>query len=229
MSWEKVFDQVQELIRRPSNTVQVLCGILERECRAAEINIEDAKFLPFFFYLTPFSADNYLSPVDTPELIYPTMKRFVQEQAKTTLATKQTVSLNTLKLQFFYSLVCFDLKEIVVRTEKEIHQKSRFLSKKFLRNTAKTIESRERLLSLITQLTVIDNGIGETSDSRQVRETEAAVKSVLSGNDLDLLAKLKKRDKLNVLEDLKLIVCGIRLFDCDAGNHFQPVEIIDRE
>lgn len=219
----ELFDQVQDIINRPSNVVQSLSNMLIRECRSKEVIVED-KFLSFFLYLTPFSAAEFLSDRDKPEFIYPNMKRFVREQGQA-LAMNQTVSLNTLKLQFYHFRARLDLEDISRRISSEIRKQSCGALKCVLRINPRTIESRELLLNLITTLTVIDNGFGD-AEEKFSKETEAAVKSVLSANDLQVFGKLKRRDKLEVLADLKTIVCGVRLFSNDAG-HEKGVRIID--
>lgn len=205
--------------------MQTLCNMLKRECLAKDIYIED-QFIPFYLYSIPFCADAYLS--EKPEEIFANIKRFVQELGQA-LAMNQTVSLNTLKLQYFYMKSCFDIKLIQSRNQTAIRKRSQITLKKVLGAKLKSsIESRERLLAKITSLVVIDNGIADVTDSQNVKETENAVKSVLSLGDLDLFVKLKRREKLDVLEDLKVIVCGIRLFNNDAG-HENSVRIIDRK
>lgn len=210
----KLSVQVQDLIRRPSNVVQTLSRMLQRECRSTEVFVED-KFLPYFLYLTPFPEDHIAYHPEKPEEIFPNMKRFVLEKG-IELAMHKTVSLNTLKLQYYNLRASFDLEWIWQRNVKEIGRKSRNALKQVLRIVPKTIESRELLLKRITSLVAIDNGLGD--DSTNVVETEAAVKSVLTVGDLCSFAQLSKRDKLDVLDDLKVIVCGMRLFNNDAGH-----------
>lgn len=203
--------------------MQTLCSMLRRECLAKDIHVED-QFIPLYLYSIPFSADAYLS--EKPEEIFSNIKRFVQEQGQA-LATNQTVSLNTLKLQFYYMKSCFDINVIMARNSSAIRKKCQSTLKKVLNAKSKSsTESRERLLARITSLVVIDNGLADIGDSQNIKETENAVKSVLSLADLDLFVKLKRCEKLEVLEDLKVIVCGIRLFNNDAG-HESAVRILD--
>lgn len=219
----KLFDQVQESIKRKKNIMQTLCNMLKRECLSKDIFVED-QFIPFYLYSIPFCADSYLS--DKPEQLFPNIKRFVKDQGQA-LAMNQTVSLNTLKLQFYYMKSCFDIHVITARNNSAIRKKCHSTLKKVLSAKPKpSIESKERLLAKITSLVVVDNGIADIADSQNIKETENAVKSVLSLSDLDLFVKLKRREKLDVLEDLKVIVCGIRLFNNDAG-HETGVKIID--
>lgn len=214
--------QVEEALKRPSNVVQNICRMLQRECRRYDVFVED-KFLPFYVYLTPFQAvgDGGLA-AEEPEDIYRLMKQFVQNR-RIALATQKTVSLNTLLLQYFHLRACFDLDVIFQRNAKEIQKKSKSALKQVLKTNPRTLEARERLLKKITCLVAIDNGFGEENLS----ETEAAVKSVLSPGDLSAFSMLKKKDKVEVLEDLKVIVCGIRLFSNDAGH--EANKLIDRK
>lgn len=210
----KFSDQVQELIKRPSNVVQSLSRMLQRDCRSSEVFVED-EFLPFYLYLTPFPAE-FRS--EKAKELFPNMKRFVHEK-RIELATQRTVSLNTLKLQYFYHNSSFDMESILQKNSCEIRRKSRKIMKHVLKISPKSIEACDRLLRKITALVTIDNGLGEAN----MAETEAAVKSILSAKDLFAFTNLNRRDKLDVLDDLKVIVCGIRLFNNDAGHETDTI------
>lgn len=220
MSRKLAADQVQELMKQPSNVLQGVCRMLQRECRISEVFV-DEKFLPFYLYLKPFpSGADYHS--DKPEDIFTNMKRFVLDK-RIELATQKMVTLNTLKLQFFHLCSCFDLEEISQRNVTEKRKKGRRVLKQVLKMNPKTIEDRGRLLKRITTIVTIDNGLGE--DKVPEDESEAAIKSVLSTGDLLAFVQMSTRDKVDVLEDLKVIVCGIRLFNNDAGH--EKSKIID--
>lgn len=211
----KLSDQVQELIKRPSNVVQSLSRMLQRDCRSSEVFVED-KFLPFYLYLTPFPAEGDFRSEKAEEL-FTNMKRFVQEK-RIELATHRTVSLNILKLQYFYHTSSFDMESIMQKNSSEIRRRSRKIMKQVLKISPKSIEACDRLLRKITALVAIDNELGEANV-----ETEAAVKSILSAKDLFAFTNLNNRDKLEVLDDLKVIVCGIRLFNNDAGHETDKI------
>lgn len=191
--------------------------MLQRECRTSEVFL-DNEFLLFYLYLTPFPAvdeEEYRS--DKPEDIFPNMKRFVQKK-RDELATQKTVSLNTLKLQYYHLRACLDMDAIWQRNLTEIRRKSRSVLKQVLRINPKSIEMRDKLLRNITALVTIDNGMGGEACA-----TESAVKSILSAGDLHAFAHLSRRDKVDVLDDLKVIVCGIRLFNNDAGHEKEKI------
>lgn len=208
----KFSNQVQELIKRPSNVLESLSRMLQRECKSKDVFVED-NFIPFFLYLTKFPGNDETSyKPGKPEDIFPNMKIFVREKG-IELAMHKTVSLNTLKLQYYTIRACFDLELIWQRNCKEVRKKSCGALKQVLKINAKTIESRERLLKRITTVVAIDNGLGD-----DYVETEGAVKSVLSPGDLCAFGQLNRKDKRDVLEDLKVIVCGMRLFNNDAGH-----------
>lgn len=209
---EKFTNQVQELIKRPSNVLESLSRMLQRECRSKEVFVED-NFIPFFLYLSKFPCNDDTSyQSEKPEDIFPNMKKFVREKG-IELAMHKTVSLNTIKLQYYTIRACFDLELIWQRNCKEVRRKSGGSLKQVLKMNPKTIESRERLLKRITTVVLIDNELGD-----DYVETEEAVKSVLSPGDLCAFGQLSRRDKVDVLEDLKVIVCGMRLFNNDAGH-----------
>lgn len=220
MSLEKVSAQVQELIKWPSNILQTLSRMLQRECKNSDVFIEPG-FIPFYLSAIPFN-NNELFRSTKPEEIFANMKRFVADKRQD-LATHKTVSLNTLKLQYFFFRGCFVIEAIYRKSLKEMNDKGKHILKDIYCCKPKTIETREWLLKKITALVILDNGFGLEND----KETETAVKSVFSQGDFDAFAKLKKRNKMDVLEDLKVIVCGIRLFNNDAGH--EKGRIVDRK
>lgn len=134
------------------------------------------------------------------------------------LADKRRPALITLKMQFYVTENPPAVEKIKLKHREIMKQKTSRLSKEIFDGSPKTKEERARLLRKIVVDLVVNNSIGSPANERVLEETEAALKSVISESDVTTFACLRRVDKVRTLEDLRKIVCGIRVFNSDAGH-----------
>ncbi|GAB0088246.1 hypothetical protein DMENIID0001_026400 [Sergentomyia squamirostris] len=85
-------------------------------------------------------------------------------------------------------------------------------------NPANVDKIKQKHRNIIVVDLVVNNNIGNPANEKVLEETEAALKSVIAESDVSTFASLRRVDKTRTLEDLRRIICGIRVFNNDAGH-----------
>ncbi|XP_059611715.1 cilia- and flagella-associated protein 206-like [Phlebotomus argentipes] len=134
------------------------------------------------------------------------------------LADKRRPALITLKMQFYVTENPVAVERIKQKHRDVVKQKTSRLSREILEGCPKSKEERAKLLRRIVVDLVVNNSIGSPANEKVLEETESALKSVISESDVTTFASLRRVDKIRTLEDLRRIVCGIRVFNSDAGH-----------
>ncbi|RMX56548.1 hypothetical protein pdam_00007185 [Pocillopora damicornis] len=81
-------------------------------------------------------------------------------------------------------------------------------------------EIRRRIVSCV----LLRSGLGSPTDIAVVREATAALQSVFPQTELGTFMSLTKRDKERQLNELTLIVTGIRLFNRECGKGGEGID-----
>ncbi|XP_055679503.1 cilia- and flagella-associated protein 206-like [Lutzomyia longipalpis] len=134
------------------------------------------------------------------------------------LADKKRPALITLKMQFYLSENPASVEKIKQKYRENLKQKTAKLSREILEGLPKTKEERRKFLRRIVVDLVVNSNIGSPANERVLEETEAALKSVIAESDVVTFSSLRRVDKVRTLDDLRRIVCGIRVFNNDAGH-----------
>lgn len=203
--------EVRKRLKKPPQIIQNAVRLLQKRCLESDVEV-DEQFLVYFLYMVPLN-------VDREESNHQERLNQLLEDSTKLLATVKMPLINTLKMQQTFVESCQDLQVIEMRNRKFLLRKTKNLIKEIVSITdPMTKDEKSDLLRKIALDIVIQNGLGSPRSSKTLNETEVAVKSVMSNSEFAVFVKLRRPDKIRTLEDLRQVVCGIRLFNRDAGH-----------
>eukprot|EP00055_Hartaetosiga_balthica_P010224 m.43056 g.43056 ORF g.43056 m.43056 type:complete len:665 (+) comp7087_c0_seq3:130-2124(+) len=134
------------------------------------------------------------------------------------------VSVQSVKAQVVFAETFKSAAEIDSRRKKDLEHVMRDIEDEIFSAKCHTREEFEALYRQIVSNILLRNNMGAPTDITVVKETTAALESVLPPEELGTFIKLPRASKKEQLRELGLIVMGIRLFNrgCDKGGQSIP-------
>lgn len=213
----------EDFLLGPPSTLKSIVHEIIRECHKENLSVvvEDEDFIAYIvslFSLDPsngilLSTDkNSVSQLDRTILV-----KFVK-LCVDRLMDERNISFKTLAMQAKFMLNPIDHETIVATNRDELRTKSRRLTEDIMMAHVVTGEDRLKLLRKIAIDIIVLNGLGHPLKNKIVTETVQALQSIMSNCDVVKFARLSAEEKETSLKDIREIVCGIRVFNKDAGH-----------
>lgn len=157
-----------------------------------------------------FNVDRTLTKDDVQKLIKVCVDRLVDIRSP---------SLDTIKMQVYFDMNYTNRQEFLEEHRRVLDARLQPVTREITDSRARTREELESLYRKIVSYVLLRSGLGSPTDIAVVREATAALQSVFPQTELGTFMSLTKRDKERQLQELSLIVSGIRLFnkECNKG------------
>uniref|UniRef100_A0A8C7F100 Cilia- and flagella-associated protein 206 n=1 Tax=Oncorhynchus kisutch TaxID=8019 RepID=A0A8C7F100_ONCKI len=125
-------------------------------------------------------------------------------------------SLDTIKMQVYFDMNYTSRREFIEEHQRVLQSRLVPVSREITDSRVKTREDLEGLYRKIVSYVLLRSDLGSSTDITTVREATAALQSVFPQSELGTFLSLIKKDKEQQLNDLSMIVTGIRLFNKDS-------------
>ncbi|XP_062857153.1 cilia- and flagella-associated protein 206 [Trichomycterus rosablanca] len=162
-----------------------------------------------------FNVDRTLTKQDVEKLIQLCVDRLLDEKSP---------SLDTIKMQVHFDMNYTSRREFVDEHQKVFQVKLVPVCREITDSRAKSREELDSLYRKIVSYVLLRSGLGSATDITSVRETTAALQSVFPPSELATFMSLLRQDKEQQLNELTMIVTGIRLFNKDSGKGGESIE-----
>ena len=139
------------------------------------------------------------------------------------LTDEDNVSISTIRMQVHFGQNYVSAEEAARQQQGNRAAEVRNLEADVVESTAGSRDECELLYRKIVSLVLLQSGLGPSTDITVVRETTAALESVLPPVELGTFAALTARQKDKQLKELALIITGIRLFNKSCGKGGQSI------
>ncbi|KAG8011027.1 hypothetical protein GBF38_005670 [Nibea albiflora] len=137
----------------------------------------------------------------------------IEELCLDKLMEECSPSLDTIKMQVYFELNYTSRHEFLEEIHRVSESKLSPVSREITDSRVKTREELDTLYCKIITYILLRSGMGSPTDVNIVREATAALQSVFPPTELGAFMVLLKRDKEQQLNELTMIVTGIRLFN----------------
>lgn len=120
-------------------------------------------------------------------------------------------------MQVFFIENSNDYEDIINDHCENVNKKMRILVKEI---TDVNIKNKEELMIMQKKIIIdiiLQTALGSPSNQEVIAETSAALNSVMTEKDVESFAALDSVGRLESLKEIRLIVCGIILFNKDTG------------
>ncbi|XP_042189691.1 cilia- and flagella-associated protein 206 [Callorhinchus milii] len=157
-----------------------------------------------------FNVDRNLTKNDVQKLITLCVDRL--------LDTKRP-SLDTIKMQVYFDMNYTSRVEFLCEHRRVLESRLSPVCREITDSRARTRDELESLYRKIVSFVLLQSGLGSPTNINVVREATAALQSVFPQIELSTFLSLTKKDKERQLNELNMIVTGIRLFNksCKKG------------
>lgn len=162
-----------------------------------------------------FNVDRTLTKNDVQKLI-----KFCVER----LCDNKSPSLGTIKMQVYFDMNYTGRREFLEEHRKVLESRLVPVTREVTDSRARTREELESLYRKIVSYVLLRSGLGSPTDIAVVREATAALQSIFPQTELGAFMSLTKRDKERQLQELTLIVSGIRLFNKECGKGGEGID-----
>eukprot|EP00056_Hartaetosiga_gracilis_P005889 m.90573 g.90573 ORF g.90573 m.90573 type:complete len:665 (+) comp12305_c6_seq3:100-2094(+) len=134
------------------------------------------------------------------------------------------ISIKTVIAQVNFSETFKSAGDIDIKRKRELANVMKDIEDEIFDAKCHTREEFEGLYRQIVSSILLRSNMGSPTDITVVKETTAALESVLPPEELGTFIKLPRATKKEQLSELGLLVMGIRLFNraCDKGGHTIP-------
>lgn len=133
-------------------------------------------------------------------------------------------ALDTIKMQVFFDMNYTSRSEFLEEHQRVLQSKLIPMSREITDSRVKTREDLEGLYRKIVSYVLLRSGLGSPTDINTVREATAALQSVFPQSELGTFMSLVKKEKEQQLNELTMIVTGIRLFNKDIKKGGEGIE-----
>lgn len=164
--------------------------------------------------LSGFKSNNEMTKEDIGGLV---------EKCVEMLTDEDNISISTIRMQVHFGQNYTSADESARQLQANTAAKVRNLEADVIESTAGSRDECELLYRKIVSLVLLQSGLGSSTDITVVRETTAALESVLPPVELGTFAALTRRQKAKQLKELALIITGIRLFNKSCGKGGQSI------
>ncbi|XP_054475022.1 cilia- and flagella-associated protein 206 [Anoplopoma fimbria] len=151
-----------------------------------------------------FNVDRTLTKQDVQKL---------QELCLDKLMEQCSPSLDTIKMQVFFDMNYTSRREFLEEVHQLVESRLSAVSREITDSRVKTREELDALYRKIVTYIQLRSGMGSPTDDNAVQEASAALQSIFPQTELGAFMVLLKRDKEQQLNELTMIVTGIRLFN----------------
>ncbi|XP_041661850.1 cilia- and flagella-associated protein 206 [Cheilinus undulatus] len=151
-----------------------------------------------------FNVDRTLTKQDVEKL---------EELCLDKLMEECSPSLDTIKMQVYFDLKYTSRREFLDEIHRVLESKLSSVSREITDSRVKTREELDALYSKIITYILLRSGMGSPADINTVHEARAALQSIFPHTELGAFMYFLKRDKEQQLNELTMIVTGIRLFN----------------
>ncbi|XP_069382963.1 cilia- and flagella-associated protein 206 isoform X2 [Paralichthys olivaceus] len=180
-----------------------------RECAARGHVVSDtlAAFMVKAVVLDPrngFNVDRTLTKQDVQKL---------EELCLDKLMEKCSPSLDTIKMQVYFDINYTSRREFLEEIQQVVASRLSPVSREITDSRVKTRDELDALYRRIITYIVLRSGLGSPTDDNTLQEATAALQSVFPPTELGTFMVLSKKEKEQQLNELTMIVTGIRLFN----------------
>lgn len=162
-----------------------------------------------------FNVDRTLTKDDVQKLIMLCVNRLLDSQSP---------SLDTVKMQVYFDMNYTSRADFLEEHRRVLDQRLQPVIREITDSRARTRDELEGLYRRIVSCVLLRSGLGSPTDIAVVREATAALQSVFPQTELGTFMSLTKRDKERQLNELTLIVTGIRLFNRECGKGGEGID-----
>lgn len=162
-----------------------------------------------------FNVDRTLTKDDVQKLIMLCVDRLLDTQSS---------SLDTVKMQVYFDMNYTSRADFLDEHRRVLDQRLQLVVREITDSRARTRDELEGLYRRIVSCVLLRSGLGSPTDIAVVREATAALQSVFPQTELGTFMSLTKRDKERQLNELTLIVTGIRLFNRECGKGGEGID-----
>lgn len=162
-----------------------------------------------------FNVDRTLTKDDVQKLIMLCVDRLLDSQSP---------SLDTVKMQVYFDMNYTSRADFLEEHRRVLDQRLQPVIREITDSRARTRDELEGLYRRIVSCVLLRSGLGSPTDIAVVREATAALQSVFPQTELGTFMSLTKRDKERQLNELTLIVTGIRLFNRECGKGGEGID-----
>lgn len=155
-----------------------------------------------------FNVDRTLTKDDVQKLIKICVHRLMDTRSP---------SLDTVKMQVYFDMNYTSRADFLDEHRRVLESRLQPVIREITDSRARTREELESLYRKIVSAVLLKSGLGSPTDIAVVREATAALQSVFPQTELGTFMSLVKRDKERQLQELTMIVTGIRLFNKECG------------
>ncbi|EDV22731.1 uncharacterized protein TRIADDRAFT_50604 [Trichoplax adhaerens] len=162
-----------------------------------------------------FNVDRALTRDDVERLI---------QKCVETLLDNESPSLDTIKMQVYFDMNYTGREEFLTEHKRVLDNRLDIVLREITDSRARTKEELEALYRKMVSFIILKSGLGSPTDINVVREATAALQSIFPQTELGPFLAMVKKDKERQLQELILIVTGIRLFNKDCGKGGEGID-----
>ncbi|XP_046877984.1 cilia- and flagella-associated protein 206 [Hypomesus transpacificus] len=162
-----------------------------------------------------FNVDRTLTKQDVRKLVELCVDKLMDQGSPT---------LDTIKMQVYFDMNYTSRNEFINEHHRVLQSKLIPVSREITDSRVKTRDDLEGLYRKIVSYVLLRSGLGSPTDINTVREATAALQSVFPQSELGTFLSLIKKDKEQQLNELSMIVTGIRLFNKDSKKGGEGIE-----
>uniref|UniRef100_A0A8C4RQ69 Cilia- and flagella-associated protein 206 n=1 Tax=Erpetoichthys calabaricus TaxID=27687 RepID=A0A8C4RQ69_ERPCA len=162
-----------------------------------------------------FNVDRTLTKNDVQKLIKLCVDRLLDQKSP---------SLDTIKMQVYFDMNYTSRGEFLDEHHSVLESRMAPVSREITDSRARSRDELETLYRKIVSFVLLRSGLGSPTDISTVREATAALQSIFPQSELGTFLGLNKKDKERQLNELTMIVTGIRLFNKDSGKGGESID-----
>lgn len=140
------------------------------------------------------------------------------------LMDSRSPALDTVKMQVYFDMNYTTRADFLEEHRRVLESRLQPVIREITDSRARTREELESLYRKIVSAVLLRSGLGSPTDIAVVREATAALQSVFPQTELGTFMSLVKRDKERQLQELTMIVTGIRLFNKECGKGGEGID-----
>ncbi|XP_065183726.1 cilia- and flagella-associated protein 206-like [Sycon ciliatum] len=186
---------------------------VQKECHARGESVSDTlvAFVVKALLLNPqnkFEGD---------ELVSEPSLNAVVKRAVDWIMDKEGAAMDTIKMQVYFDTNYVSRKTFFKEHRGVLKQSAAGVLREILDSRARTVVEMDALYRKVLTYILLKSSLGSSTDMVVLRETTAALQSVLPQSEVGTLLPLSREQKQNQLNELTLVVTGIRLFNKTVG------------
>ncbi|XP_053193110.1 cilia- and flagella-associated protein 206 [Scomber japonicus] len=203
------------------NVIKNIINEIVRECAGRGHAVTDTlvAFMVKAVVLDPrngFNVDRTLTKQDVQKL---------EELCLDKLTEKCSPSLDTIKMQVYFDINYTSRREFLEEIHRVLESRLSSVSREITDSRVTSRDQLDALYRKIINYILLRSAMGSPTDSNTVKETTAGLQSIFPASELGAFMVLLKRDKEQQLNELTMIVTGIRLFNKASGKAEEEIHL----